>query len=218
MKHKQQHTKIQWKEFLIKTRKHKSQRKYSKMLRIFSISHIFAVTLTKKKGTFETAVQKEHVCKWKKAPLSKHYRWSLKQENCSFTGIGILKMGKDRKFQRGEILKASSNPNFWALCLDSYNWFMMCSSTPRSSSRIARRNALAPLCRGNNNSLCWDSRYSWSKRQQEPVENISWQCSNSQQLGGSAVIHGFCLTWKQSLTIRAAQHWNPTGHVWKRCT
>lgn len=76
-------------------------------------------------------------------------------------------MGKDRKLQRGEILKASSNPNFWALCLDSYNWFMMCSSTPRSSSRIARRNALAPLCRGNNNSLCWDSRYSWSKHQQE---------------------------------------------------
>lgn len=61
MKHKQQHTKkIQWKEFLIKTRKHKSQRKYSKMLRIFSISQIFAVTLTKNRN-FWKHWPKEHV-------------------------------------------------------------------------------------------------------------------------------------------------------------
>lgn len=72
---------------------------------------------------------------------------------------------------------------------------------PRSGSGIARRNALAPLCHRNNNSLCWDSRYPWGQHQQGHVENVSCQCRNSQQLRGSAVIHGFCLTWKQSLPV-----------------
>lgn len=60
--------KIHWKEILIRTRKHKSQRKYSKMLRIFSISQIFAVTLTRKIGTFEITVQKEYISMGKNAP------------------------------------------------------------------------------------------------------------------------------------------------------
>lgn len=91
-------------------------------------------------------------------------------------------------------------PKLGVLCLNSYNWFRMWSCTPRSGRT-----------RRNKNSLCWEPPYSWRKHQQGPGENISCQCSNSQQLRGSAVIHSFCLTWEQSLPTPLKSNWNSLG-------